>query len=170
MRTLFLFLLLGFFAWGCSDSDDDPDFDPVKQAATDDQVLRDWFAGRGLSNQVTRTSSGLFYQITKPTPDSLLSRPDYAVITNGKRVFVRYEGRLLNDTLFDSNLNSASAFVFVPGNRTVIAGWEEGVKFFRKGEEGYLYIPSGLAYGNSTRAGIPRNSCLRFFIRISNVE
>jgi FKBP-type peptidyl-prolyl cis-trans isomerase len=169
----FLSVLLVVALWlptSCSDESNGPVFDPVKQAADDEETLQAWFTARNLKDSVTRTPSGLYYRITRPVPAAQAGQPEYALITRGKKVFVRYEGRLLNDTLFDSNLNSATGFSFVAGNQTVIRAWEEGLLFFRKGEEGWLYSPSGLAYGNTTQGKIPRNACLRFFIRVANVE
>jgi FKBP-type peptidyl-prolyl cis-trans isomerase len=103
-------------------------------------------------------------------PDSLIPNPSKKPVAGATRAYVRYEGRLLNDSLFDSNLKAASAFSFFPGNGSTIKAWEEGLLKFHEGEEGYLYAPSGLAYGNSSQFKIPANSCLRFYIRVSRVE
>jgi len=138
-------------------------FDSVKQAKTDDEALQAWFKARNLTDSVTKTASGLYFRITKTNSVS-------PKIVNGNKVYVRYEGRLLNDTLFDNNLLTSSAFRFIPGNGSVIRAWEEGILKFGKDEEGYIYAPSGLGYGNNAQRKIPPNSCLRFFIRVTNVE
>jgi FKBP-type peptidyl-prolyl cis-trans isomerase len=152
-------------------------FDPAKQAAADEDKLKAWFLERGISDSVIRTSSGLYYRITKSVPDSILAGPDSLIpnpakkpVAGANRVYVRYEGRLLSDSLFDSNLKSASAFSFFPGAGNTIKAWEEGLFKFHEGEEGFLYAPSGLGYGNTSQFKIPANSCLRFYIRISTVE
>jgi FKBP-type peptidyl-prolyl cis-trans isomerase FkpA len=154
-----------------------PVFDSARQARIDDSLLVDYLSRNGLTDSFTKTSSGLYYRITKRYPDSVLVAPDSmvfnsdtALITNRIKVFFRYEGRLLNDTLFDENLKAAKALDFFPGNNSLIKGFEEGVLKFRNREEGYLLIPSRLAYGNSVQGKIPRNSCVRFFVRITNVE
>lgn len=170
MRNVLVFLAVIGLLSSCSDDSSGPVFDPVKQAAEDDKTLQAWFTARNLKDSVTRTASGLYYRITRPVSASQAGLPEFARITKGKKVFVRYEGRLLNDTLFDSNLTSATGFSFVTGSQTVIKAWEEGLLYFRKGEEGWLYAPSGLGYGNTTQGKIPRNACLRFFIRVTNVE
>ncbi len=180
MKLLFWipFVLGALFFSGCTDpSSTSTVFDPVKQAAEDEVKLQTWFAEKGLKDSVIKTSSGLYYRITKSVPDSILAGPDSMVvnpakkrITIGKKIFVRYEGRLLTDSLFDSNLNSATAFSFYPGNGITIKAWEEGLLKFSNLEEGYLYCPSGLAYGNVNQNKIPANSCLKFFIRITRVE
>jgi peptidylprolyl isomerase len=167
MRIVQIFILgavLMLFIGGCSqDSGISSTFDAAKQAETDAALLKAWFTQRGLTDSVTRTNSGLYYRITKRQPDSVK-------VENGNRVFVNYEGRLLNDTVFGSSLKSAVPFSFIPGSGGTIEAWEEGILLFRKGEEGYLYSPSGLAYGNNSRDKIPANSCLRFFVKVENIE
>lgn len=181
MRKQYSFLLrvlLLLCAAACTDPDQSSNvFDPVKQAAADEENLKTWFAQRGLTDSVTKTSSGLYYRITKVIPDSITNdsggkvlNPDKIPVTTNRRVFVRYEGRLLNDTVFDSNLKSATSFSFVPGEQSAIKAWEEGLLKFHKYEEGYLYAPSGLGYGNVSQSKIPANSCLRFFVRVVNIE
>ena len=172
------FLLLFVLAFACTDSSTTSNvFDPAKQALADEQTLQTWLTERGLKDSVTKTSSGLYYRISKVVPDSILAGPDSLIpnpdkkpVLPGRKVFVRYEGRLLNDSLFDSNLKSANGFSFYPGAGTTIKAWEEGLLKFHQGEEGYLYAPSGLGYGNISQFKIPANSCLRFFIRVSRVE
>lgn len=160
----YVFLFIVSLLWtACTDTSTTEVFDKAKQATLDETSLQTYFTARNLKDSVTKTSSGLYYRITK-------SNPSEPLITIGKRVFVRYEGRLLTDTIFDSNLNSSTAFRFVPGSGSVINAWEEGLLYFRKGEEGYLYAPSGLGYSNVATGKIPANSCLRFFIRVTNVE
>ena len=181
MRSLFsgiaLFIIV-FAAVSCTDSGTTSNvFDPVKQAAADDALLQTWLGQRGLKDSVIKTSSGLYFRVTKVVPDSIPAAPDSMIPNPAKkpvlkdhRVFVRYEGRLLSDSLFDSNLKSATAFSFFPGAGTTIKAWEEGILKFHEGEEGYLYLPSGLGYGNVSQSKIPANSCLRFFIRVTRVE
>jgi len=166
------------FLFSCKkDESTTPVFDTAKQALKDDTILVKYFEANGLSSLVTKTSSGLYYRKTKitpdsigPRPDSLYPNPDFKEMKDGDLVFIRYEGRLLNDTLFDGNLLSANAFQFRPGFSSVISGWNEGVRLFKKSEEGYLYLPSGLAYRNAAQGKIPASSCIKFFIRIANIE
>ncbi len=165
-RFLFFFTLtiLGSYFFSCSkDSTTTPSYDAVKQALIDDTLLVAYFNSMGLQDSVTKTSSGLYYRIVKPSPDS-------AMVDSGNFVYVRYEGKLLNDSLFDSNLNAARAFIFEVGTGSVIRGWDEGISKFRKGEEGYLYIPSVLGYRDLAQVKIPANSSLKFFIRVTNIE
>lgn len=166
--SAFSFILFSFFLFfSCSkDTTTTPAYDATKQALKDDSLLQAFFSNRNLNHSdsgLIKTSSGLYYRILKRQPDSVK-------VDSGRFVYVRYEGRLLNDTLFDSNLFSSRAFIFEAGTGTVIKGWDEGITKFRKGEEGYLYIPSVLGYRNLAQGKIPSNSPLRFFIRVTNLE
>lgn len=181
MKTGFFLLFPAVFCLvlvSCQDATQTSNvFDPVKQAAADEEKLQAWFLQKGLKDSVTRTSSGLFFRITRSLPDSVLVAPDSMIfnpekrqVEVGRRVFVRYEGRLLNDSLFDSNLKSATSFSFFPGEQSTIKAWEEGILKFRQGDEGYLYAPSGLGYANISQTKIPANSCLAFYIKVVRVE
>lgn len=164
MKATSLFLLLLPFVFSaCDTTNTSSVFNAVEQAKKDDAKLVQYFSDKGLTDSVTKTKSGLYYRITKKCPDSL-------AIDSGNLVFVDYEGRLLNDTLFGTSFKDAVRFSFIPGQGSTIKAWEEGILLFRKGEEGYLYCPSGLGYGNSASGKIPANSCLRFFIAVRNVE
>jgi hypothetical protein len=95
-------------------------------------------------------------------------------VTTGDRVFVRYEGELLNGTVFDRNFifsglqveEGRDLFSFVVGQGQVIQGWEQGLNNSRLGEVVQLVIPPELAYGANARPGIPPNSTLDFTIEI----
>lgn len=95
-------------------------------------------------------------------------------IQSGDKVFVRYEGRLTNGDLFDSNFNFSSLepvagrdfFSFVLGAGQVIQGWEKGLEGAALGQVIKLEIPPELAYGNTERPGIPANSTLVFTVEV----
>lgn len=159
-----IFIALWAISWACStDSSTTPSYDEVKQAKKDDSLWVAYFSDKIYKDSIKKTASGLFYRISKPQPDS-------ANVDTGSYVYVRYQGRLTNDTVFDSNLYSARAFAFEVGSGAVIKGWDEGIPKFKKGEEGFIYVPSTLAYKNLAQAKIPANSNLIFFVRITNIE
>ena len=160
-----LFLMVLMVSIGCKKNNIDalPVFDSAKQAIKDDSLLVDYFKTNGLTDLVTKTSSGLYYRITKPVSGNML-------IVAKDVVFTRYELRLLNETLIEENVTSATAFKFNPEISNVIKAWKEGILLFRNGEEGYLYCPSGLGYGNTIQGKIPASTCLKFLIRVTNVE
>lgn len=168
--------VLLMFNSGCSTSSNPtPTFDAAKQAAVDDSLLNAWFVASGLKDSVRKTSGGVYYRKTRLSPDSILldsmvANTDTALLRNGRIIFLRYKGTLLNGNEFDNNLFDARPLIFTLGSSSYIAGLNEGLLQFRNYEEGYLYIPSGLGYGNFSRPKIPANSCLAFYVRILNAE
>jgi len=102
-------------------------------------------------------------------PDGL----QYKIITEGKGespsasdiVTVRYEGRLIDGTKFDSSDKTQ----FQVGG--VIRGWTEGLTHMKVGSKWELYIPSDLAYGLSGRPPrIEPGSTLIFDVELLGVE
>jgi FKBP-type peptidyl-prolyl cis-trans isomerase len=76
----------------------------------------------------------------------------------GRRVTVKYEGRLTNGKKFDSG-----SITFVLGLGQVIKGWDMAVKGMLVGERRKLFIPAPLAYGrDGSPPVIPPNAPLIF--------
>jgi FKBP-type peptidyl-prolyl cis-trans isomerase len=67
-------------------------------------------------------------------------------ITKGDMVQLFYKGLTKENVIFDQT-NPEKPFVFEVGKGKVIQGWELGIQQFSKGEKGWLFIPSTLAYG-----------------------
>ncbi len=135
------------------------------QVAADDKMLQDYFAKNNLKPK--KTESGLYYSVT--TEGSGES------IAPGSNVNMNYTGKLLNGTIFDSNVDPnfkhVQPFVFPVGMGRVIKGWDEGVLLLKKGAKATFYIPSGLAYGaQGAGPNIPPNSPLIFDVEVVNIE
>lgn len=145
---------------GCNNNDSST-FDSVAQAIKDDTLLAQYVRGKNLP--ATKTSKGYYYLITESTSDTLRAKI-------GSTAFLRYTGKLLNDTVFDSNLNSARALVFEVGSGKAIVGLDSAIQHFKKGDRGTILLPSRLGYNNSAQPGIPANSCLIFEIDKLNIE
>jgi len=127
----------------------------------DDKKLQQYFKKNNLSPQ--KKESGLYYLVTQSTNNE---KP-----LSGQTVTVNYTGRLMDGTLFDSNLlpefNHVSPFKFVLGRGQVILGWDEGIALMKKGEKATLFIPSYLAYGDrSPSPKIPPHSILIFEVEL----
>jgi FKBP-type peptidyl-prolyl cis-trans isomerase FkpA len=128
-----------------------------QQLVKDDAVLQEYFKKNNI--KVERTSNGVYYQILKSGNGS------QNVV--GEKVKVFYTGKLLDGTLFDSNVGQGNPFTFTLGIMEVIMGWDEGVSFLKKGDKAILYIPSALAYGEQGAGGaIPPNASLIFEVEI----
>jgi FKBP-type peptidyl-prolyl cis-trans isomerase len=144
----------------------------AKQAAADNQVIEDFIAKSGLTN-VQKTESGLRYIITKTGTG--------ANAQAGQTIKMKYTGRLLDGTAFDSNVDPkfghTDPFTFTLGRRMVIPGWDEGIALLNKGAKATLIIPSTLAYGSQSMPGnanndkgIPANSSLTFDVEVLDVQ
>ncbi|MBI1224386.1 MAG: hypothetical protein GC192_04035 [Bacteroidetes bacterium] len=124
----------------------------VQQFQQDLKDIETYASAHGLI--VRRTNSGLSYTVTKQGKGPM-AKP-------GDKIAVAYEGFLKDDTIFDRS----EKFEFTLGAATVIEGWEEGMKFFNPGSEGWLLVPSKLAYGAIPIGKVPANSVLIFKIKM----
>lgn len=72
-------------------------------------------------------------------------------VDSGKYITVKYTGKILStDSTFESNVYPLQLEV-----DPVIDGWVEGLKVFKEGGKGTLYIPGHKAYGKNVRPGSP---------------
>lgn len=110
---------------------------------------------------VTTTPTGLQYMVLQkgngPKPPS-----------PSTKVRVHYEGKLLDDTVFDSSYKRGEPTEF-PLNR-VIAGWTEGVQLMNVGSKYRFYIPYNLAYGQrGSGPTIPPYATLIFDVELLEI-
>lgn len=87
----------------------------------------------------------------------------------GDKVSVRYIGKLLNGTTFDSN-TKGKPFAFKLGAGEVIKGWDVGVAGMSVKGERRIVIPAGSAYGKKALPGIPPNSTLTFDVKLVGIK
>ncbi|WVW85927.1 hypothetical protein I302_107965 [Kwoniella bestiolae CBS 10118] len=87
----------------------------------------------------------------------------------GKRLGMRYIGKLTTGKQFDAN-TSGKPFTFVLGKGEVIRGWDEGLAGMAVGGERRLTIPPQLAYGSQKLPGIPKNSTLKFDVKLVSIN
>ena len=100
----------------------------------------------------------------------------YEVITEGNgpipadtsRVSVNYEGRLLNDSIFDSSYERNEPTKFRCNQ--VIAGWTKALTHMPVGSTWKVYIPQEQAYGEREAGKITPFSCLIFKIELLGIE
>lgn len=104
------------------------------------------------------SESGLAYKIENAGDTAKITRRDIAQI--------KYTGRLVDGTVFDS---SEDARLSPAG---VVPGFGEGLEMLGKGGKATLYIPGKLAYGvdGAPRAGIGPNAMLIFDIEVLDVN
>jgi peptidylprolyl isomerase len=134
-----------------------------EQFETDKKLIQEYAVGH--KYKVQRAPNGMSYMITKNGKGENAK--------NGNDVTVAYEGFLLDDEIFDST-KDREPFKFTLGEGKVIEGWEEGLKFFNRGSEGILFIPSQLAYGatplEDDKINIPAYSVLVFKIQVVDIK
>lgn len=105
--------------------------------------------------------NGLIVKNTK------MGDPNGKAALPGKRVQMKYVGRLSNGKVFDSS--KGSPFTFRLGVGEVIKGWDIGVKGMRVGDRRTLTLPAELGYGRKGVPGtIPPNATLEFDVELVN--
>ncbi|MEW5307914.1 MAG: hypothetical protein WDW36_010282 [Sanguina aurantia] len=90
---------------------------------------------------------------------------------SGKKVSMRYVGRLkANGKVFDKTAGNAT-FSFRLGVGEVIKGWDLGVEGMRVGDKRRLVIPPQLGYkAEGVRGTIPPNATLEFDVELVDVK
>ena len=84
------------------------------------------------------------------------------------KVKVKYEGRLIDGTVFDSTeKHGGEPATFAPNQ--VIKGWTEALTMMPVGSKWQLYIPQELAYGNRAAGSIPPFSTLIFDVEVLEI-
>ena len=105
-----------------------------------------------------RSNSGLYYVIEEEGTGT------QAVATSN--VTVAYKGYFLNGAVFDQSDEDGITF----GLNQVIAGWTEGITYFKEGGSGILLVPAHLGYGSRDYSGIPGGSVLVFEVSLISVN
>ncbi len=102
-----------------------------EQFLMDKKLIQEYALAQQLHTK--RSGSGLSYIITKSGKGKSARK--------GDAVSVFYEGKLVNQKIFDSNLNKQPLEVTL-GEGKLIEGLEEGLQHFNEGAEGWLFVPS----------------------------
>ena len=101
----------------------------------------------------------------------------YKVLTEGNgevpkatdKIQVKYEGRLIDGTVFDSTeKHVGKPATFIPNQ--VIKGWTEALCMMPVGSKWELYIPQELGYGGRATGSIPAFSTLIFDVEVLGIE
>lgn len=106
---------------------------------------------------VVTTPSGLVYKVNR--------KGEGPNVAPGGKAVVRYTGRLVDGTQFDSS--GERTVTFGPGQ--VIKGFGEGLMLMNKGADYTLYIPSDLAYGMQAPPSIGPGQTLIFDVEVVDV-
>ncbi|MNK78599.1 Outer membrane protein MIP precursor [compost metagenome] len=113
--------------------------------------------------KVKTTASGLQYEVLQEGDGK--TKPKASDV-----VQVKYTGKLLDGTVFDSTDKSGGAPADISLDR-VIKGWTEGIQLMSKGSKYRFYIPSDLAYGDQGAGdAIPGGSTIIFDVELVNIK
>lgn len=106
---------------------------------------------------VVTTESGLQYKVLKAGNGPVPTATD--------EVMVKYEGRLIDGTVFDSSLKRKGQVSKFRADK-VIKGWTEALTMMPVGSKWELYVPQELAYGAQQKGKIPAYSTLIFTVEL----
>jgi FKBP-type peptidyl-prolyl cis-trans isomerase FkpA len=148
---LFALLSLTLFVSCNKDAQDEIDY-----TAKNELDIKDYIAKNNLTAQ--RSDSGLYYVIENPGTGV---NP-----TATSTVTVAYKGYTLNKNVFDESGPDGISF----GLNEVIAGWREGIQYFKPGGNGILLIPAHLGYGNAGNGIIPPGAVLIFDVKLISIK
>jgi len=157
MRNLILVGTFLFLSFGAGCKFDDPDFGPTfeEQLAIDIELIDDFLETNQIETIVHE--SGIRYVMHLEGTGESPSSAD--VIT------VKYEGMLLDETIFDSNEEGYTALL-----SNLISAWRIMVPEMKVGGSITIYAPSVYCYGRTRVGTIPSNSPLIFEIELISIS
>ena len=121
---------------------------------------RKFLAENATKEGVKTLPSGLQYKVLRAGTGKVADVND--------EVVVKYEGRLIDGTVFDSSYErNPQTSKFRPNQ--VIKGWTEALSMMPEGSKWELYIPENLAYGERQAGKIPAFSTLIFTVEVDEV-
>ncbi|WP_372744006.1 FKBP-type peptidyl-prolyl cis-trans isomerase [Lutibacter sp.] len=194
IKQLLFIAILGFIAFGCR-KDDNDNFDAEAQAEIDDASLIAYLQSHYLNDDgaiwtITNGETPLMDQVQKMdiTENDIEYKLYYLTLNEGttnapKRsdsIFTKYYGMMLDSTIFDTSTSKVWFSL-----TSLIDGWSYGFTKFKGGSkiinidesfyyenygEGFLFIPSGLGYGNVEQNIIKANSPLVFKIELHDIN
>lgn len=132
----------------------------IKQYGANKAAGEKFLAQNKKKGGVVTLPSGLQYKIIKEGKG--------AIPTDTTTVKVQYEGRLINDSVFESSYkNGQGPVTMVPGQ--MIPGWTQALTRMPEGSVWEVYIPQELAYGSRDAGPIKPFSTLIFKIELVKV-
>lgn len=177
MKFLKIFLLVLVVASITTSCKKDPasKYDAEKQLAADDAAIQAFIAANNI--QAVKHQSGIYYVLSSSGSGNFA----YSDL-NTTSVTVKYTGKLLNGTTFDSN---TTGITFGPpqfpnGLNNLIEAWKVALApksiggivegGLQNGGKIRIITPSLYGYGPSTTRSIPANSVLDFEIELVEVK
>jgi len=104
------------------------------------------------------------YQVLKSGP------ADGPHPTRASTIRVRYEGRFLDGTVFNTSAEGSDDGIATFPLQKLIPGWVAVLQLMRPGDEWRVWIPPEFAYGHKGKETIPPDSVLVFKIELIEVS
>jgi len=120
----------------------------------------DYMAKIAKKDGIKELGDGIYYEV--------LTEGTGAIPADTNLVTVNYEGKLLNDTIFDSSYQRGEPAKFRCNQ--VIPGWIKALTNMHVGSTWMVYIPQEQAYGDREAGKITPFSCLIFKIELLGME
>ena len=120
----------------------------------------DYMAEVAKKEGIKELGDGIYYEV--------LTEGTGAIPADTNLVSVNYEGKLLNDTIFDSSYQRGEPAKFRCNQ--VIPGWIKALTNMPVGSTWMVYIPQEQAYGEREAGKILPYSCLIFKIELLGIE
>ncbi|MBR4516727.1 MAG: FKBP-type peptidyl-prolyl cis-trans isomerase [Bacteroidaceae bacterium] len=120
----------------------------------------DYMAKIAKKEGIKELGDGIYYEV--------LTEGTGAIPADTNLVSVNYEGKLLNDTIFDSSYQRGEPAKFRCNQ--VIPGWIKALTNMPVGSTWMVYIPQEQAYGEREAGKITPFSCLIFKIELLGIE
>lgn len=137
------------------------------QKTKDDKAISDYLSKNNIT--AVKAAKGTYVQMITPGTGE--------AVDSGKAITVNYKGMTLAGQGFDSsydpsgNGKSVKPFTMIIGQRGAIEGMDDGLRMFKKGGKGKLFIPSTLGYGARGAGGLIKpNENLIFDVEVVDVQ
>ncbi len=119
----------------------------------------EWLANIAKKAGVKQLSDGVYYEVIEEGTGD--------VPADSNRVSVHYEGRLINDTIFDSSYKRGEPTNFVVNQ--VVRGWTEALTHMPVGSIWKVYISADKGYGERAAGEIKPFSTLVFKLELKDI-
>jgi len=124
------------------------------------KACEEYMANIAKKEGIKSLGDGIYYEV--------LAEGNGEIPADSNRVKVQYEGKLINDTVFDSSYKRGEPATFRCNQ--IIPGWTKALTNMPVGSTWMVYIPQDQAYGEREAGKITPFSCLIFKIELLGIE
>lgn len=121
----------------------------------------DFLAAKAQEEGMVVLDNGVMYRVLEKGSGTRSPKPSGIV-------YVRYTGRLIDGTVFDSTEGQPLPALFVV--RDLIMGWQIALTRMHEGDRWEVYIPAKWGYGAMRMDDIPAHSTLVFDMELVKIE